>query len=125
MSEVEIDYKISLYPSKYHGYWRSNGKINIYVSKIWKDMNDAYSDKSDEEKVDEFTNDLRNVMLIETLCFYRGKNKLKVKNKCLPHCKVARIANYLVFPDDWEGIREFYKEIDEEEKDENENGVCK
>ena len=119
MSEVEIDYKISLYPSKYHGYWRSNGKINIYVSKIWKDMNDAYSDKSDEEKVDEFTNDLRNVMLIETLCFYRGKNKLKVKNKCLPHCKVARVANYLVFPDDWEGIREFYKEIDEEEKNED------
>jgi hypothetical protein len=125
MSEIETDYKISLYPSKYHGYWRSNGRINIYVSKIWTDMNDAFSDKSDDEKIDEFTNDLRNVILIETLCFYRGKNKLKVKNKCLPHCKVARVANYLVFPDDWEGIREFYKVIDEEDKNEEERRICK
>jgi hypothetical protein len=29
------------------------------------------------------------------------------------------MANYLVFPDDWEGIRAFYKEIDEEEKNED------
>ena len=125
MSEIETDYKISLYPSKYHGFWRPNGRINIYVSKIWADMNDKFADKSDDEKIDEFTNDLRNVILIETLCFYRGKNKLKVKNKCLPHCKVARMANYLVFPDDWEGIREFYKIIDEEEKNEIEERICK
>ena len=125
MNEIETDYKISLYPSKYHGFWKPNGRINIYVSKIWEDMNDKFADKSDDEKIDEFTNDLRNVILIETLCFYRGKNKLKVKNKCLPHCKVARMANYLVFPDDWKGIREFYKIIDEEEKNEIEERICK
>lgn len=117
--DTEIDYKISLYPSKYHGFWKPNGKINIYISKIWGDMNDFFSDSSEEEKVDEFTKDMRNVILIETICLYRGKAKTKLKNKCLPHCKVARVANYLVFPDDWEGIREFYKKIDEDEKNES------
>jgi len=119
MNEIETDYKISLYPSKYSGYWRPTGKINIYISKIWADMNEDFLDKNEDEKIDEFTKDLRNVILIETLCFYRGKANVKLKNKCLPHCKVARIANYLVFPDDWEGIRTFYKKIDEEDKNED------
>jgi hypothetical protein len=82
-------------------------------------MRESFDDKTEDEKIDEFMNDMRNVILIETLCFYRGKNKAKLKNKCLPHCKVARMANYLVFPDDWEGIRAFYKEIDEEEENED------
>ena len=81
-------------------------------------MRESFSDKSEDEKIDEFMNDMRNVILIETLCFYRGKANVKLKNKCLPHCKVARMANYLVFPDDWKGIKDFYKKIDEEEKDE-------
>ena len=116
--ETETDYKFSLYPSKFHGYWRPNGKINIYLSKIWEDMNDSFSESPEEEKVDEFTKDMSNVILIETICMYRSKSRAKIKNKCKPHCKVARMANYLVFPDDWKGIKDFYKKIDEEEKDE-------
>lgn len=112
---MEIDYKISLYPSKYHGYWRP-GKINIYVAKIWTDMEESYADSPDDQKVDEFARDLANVILIETICLYRSKNKSKLKNKCYPHCKVARLANYLVFPDDWEGIKDFYKRMEKEEK---------
>ena len=115
---METDYKISLYPSKYHGYWRPTGKINIYISKIWDDMEESYEDLPEDEKVDEFTRDLANVMMIETICLYRSKTKSKLKNKCYPHCKVARVANYLVFPDDWQGIKDFYKRIDEEEKNE-------
>jgi hypothetical protein len=118
MEDVETEYNMSLFPSKYHGWWRPTGKINIYVGTIWSGMKDSLKEAEEEEKIDEFIKDMSNVMLIETICLYRGKNRLKVKNKCTPHCKVARLANYLVFPDDWEGIREFYKEIDEAEKDE-------
>jgi hypothetical protein len=118
MNNFETDYNISLYPSKYHGFWKPSGKINIYISKIWNDMNDKFSDSSEEEKIEEFMKDMRNVILIETVCLYRSKNRLKLKNKCVPHCKVARMANYMVFPDDWEGIREFYKQVDEDEKNE-------
>ena len=118
MKDFETDYKISLYPSKYHGWWRPTGKINIYISSIWNGMKDSLKDSPEDERIDEFMQDMSNVILIETICLYRGKNRLKVKNKCTPHCKVARLANYLVFPDDWEGIREFYKEVDENEKQE-------
>lgn len=119
MKDFETNYKISLYPSKYHGWWRPTGNINIYVSPIWNGMKESLKDASEDEKIDEFIQDMSNVILIETICLYRGKNRLKLKNKCVPHCKVARIANYLVFPEDWEGIRDFYKEVDEVEKNEN------
>ena len=118
MNGVETDYNISLYPSKYHGWWRPNGKINIYVGTIWNAMNEDYLDSTEDDKVDEFIKDMSNVMLVETICLYRGKNRLKVKNKCTPHCKVARLANYLVFPDEWDGIRDFYKKIDTQELEE-------
>ena len=113
---MEIDYKISTYPSKYHGYWKPTGKINLYVQRMWKDISKEYKDREEDEIVDKFTDNLANIILIETICLYRSKTKSKIRNKCKPHCKVARIANYLVFPDDWDGIRNFYKNIDECDK---------
>lgn len=119
MEDVTTEYNISTYPSNYHGYWRQTGKINLYISTMWKEMGEDFKTLSDDEKIDKFTEHLSNIILIETICLYRGKNKLKIKNKCQPHCKVARLANYLVYPDDWAGIREFYKCVDEGEKNED------
>lgn len=116
MKEGTINYNISLYPSKYHGYWKPSGGINIYVGTIWNQLVDEHPDYDDDDKVDEFIDQIVNVTLIETLCYYRSKTKLKIKNKCTPHCKVARVANYLLFPDRWDGIKEFYKKIDEDDK---------
>lgn len=110
---MEIDYNISTYPSKYNGYWKPTGKINLYIRTMWKDVAKRHSDMNEDELVDKFMDNLIDIVLIETICLYRSKTKTKIKNKCKPHCKVARIANYLVFPDDWEGVRKFYKEIDE------------
>jgi len=120
MENQGIDYKISTYPSKYYGYWKPTGKINLYISSIWKGVEEDYPDLDSDDQVDRFTNKLSNITLIETICLYRSKNKLKIKNKCKPHCKVARIADYLVTPDDWPGIKAFYKKVDKEDK---ENGI--
>jgi hypothetical protein len=108
----ETDYNMSLYPSKYHGYWKPNGRINLYIGTIWNRLVDEHPDYDDDDKFDEFIDQLSNVTLIETLCYYRGKEKLKMKNKCKPYCKVARVCNYLVFPDGWDGIKAFYKKVD-------------
>jgi hypothetical protein len=115
MTNIETEYNFSTYPSNYHGFWKPNGKINLYISTMWKEMDDGFEDLEEDEKIDKFSEHLANIILIETICFYRGKNKIKIKNKCKPHCKVARIANYLVFPDDWEGIKKFYKQVDEDD----------
>lgn len=121
---LDTEYKISTHPSKYHGYWKPNGKINLYISTMWKEMDGEleegdFEDLNEDDQIDKFVDHLSNIILVETICLYRGKEKLRIKNKCKPHCKVARIANYLVFPDDWEGIRKFYKQIDESDKNEN------
>jgi hypothetical protein len=113
---TDIDYNISTYPSKYHGYWKPTGKINLYVSTMWKEMDDGFKDLDADKQIDEFMNHLSNITLIETICFYRGKEKIKMKNKCKPHCKVARLANYLVFPDDWADIKKFYVRMEKSEK---------
>lgn len=118
MTIVNTDYNISTYPSKYHGYWKPNGKINLYISTMWKEMKEGFHKTDENDQIDDFISHLSNIILIETICLYRGKEKLKIKNKCKPHCKVARIANYLVFPDDWKGIKKFYTCIDEGEKNE-------
>jgi hypothetical protein len=78
---TDIDYNISTYPSKYHGYWKPTGKINLYISTMWKEMGDDFEELDDDEKVDKFMDHLSNITLIETICFYRGKEKLKIKNK--------------------------------------------
>jgi hypothetical protein len=121
MGNPEIDYKISTYPSKYYGYWKTTGKINLYISSIWKGVEEDYPDLEPDDQIDKFMNELSNITLIETICLYRSRNKVKLKNKCKPHCKVARVANYLVSPDDWSGIKAFYKKVDKEDKENDTN----
>ena len=109
VNSMEIDYNISTHPSKYNGYWKPSGKISLYIQTMWKDVSNYHNNLNEDELIDKFTDNLIDIILIETICFYRSKSKIKVTNRCKPHCKVARIANYMEFPDCWDDIRKFYK----------------
>lgn len=102
-NETTVDYRISIRPSDNHGYQTKSGNkgvITLYVGSIWKDV----------ASFDDFVNRLIWVSLTERICIERAFQKVRMKNRCEPVCKPGRIADLMLYPDDWEYVRLFYEE---------------
>ena len=101
----EVDYKISLHPSKFAGYQSKNknkGEVKIFVSSIWKWVHSwrwtSYfiKDEATEIMFDDFVNELKFTLILERICLERAFEKIRMKNRCKPfenfYCKMEKIA---------------------------------
>jgi len=88
---TEVEYKISIYPSKFLGYQskaRNKGEVKVYVSTLLK-----YA----ENDFWKFVHWLDAITLIERLCLERGFQKIKMKDRCKRYkdsfgCKMEWVA---------------------------------
>lgn len=81
---TEIEYKISLYPSKCAAYQSKNkdkGEIKLYISTIWKHS----------KNFDYFVQWIIYYTIVERICLERAFQKIRMKNRCKP-CKMEKYA---------------------------------
>lgn len=98
----EIDLRISTHPSKFAGYQAksgTDGTITLFVSTLWEDAQGKY---------DRFVDDLAYVYLVERVCIERAFQRIHMKNRCEPYCKLLKIADLMRYPDEWPDIREYW-----------------
>jgi len=85
-NQTEVEYKISMYPSRFHGYQsktRNKGCVKIFVSSLWRytydnelDININFSD---------FVSNLITIMILERICLETGFQKIRIKGgSCSP-----------------------------------------
>jgi hypothetical protein len=100
----EVNLHISTHPSKFAGYQAkagSRGKITLYVSTLWEDA------RGDE---DQFLEDLAYVYLLERVCLERAFQRIRMTDRCEPVCKLLRIADLMMYPDEWPLVRDHWTE---------------
>ena len=92
---TEVEYKVSLYPSKFLAYQskaRGNGEVKAYISTIWKMCDSDFF---------RFVYWLDFLIVLERICLERGFQKVKMTNRCKPYknftCKMEWVAYNLYF----------------------------
>lgn len=93
---------ISTHPSKFAGYQAkagSRGKITLYVQTLWMDAG------GDEDR---FIDGLAYVYLLERVCLERAFQRIRMTDRCEPVCKLLRVADLMMYPDEWALIREYW-----------------
>lgn len=102
MKVQEIDFTVSLHPSKFSGHWNVNKAkeikhITLFVSTQWRR---CFPDKEVGEygitDVDNFIRWLIETIIIETICIERANQGLKIKNRCKP-CHVSPITYKMLY----------------------------
>lgn len=109
-NETTVDYRVSTHLTDYEGYQSkagNKGTITLFISSIWEDSG----------CFDDFVERLIWVSLTERVCIERAFQKERMKNRCKPICKSGRIADFMLYPDDWEYIRIFYNNNNKPEKE--------
>lgn len=84
-----VNYTISLYPSKYVGYnskKREIGKITVYIATLWKWISEGSGD------IQNFITEFIHTLILERICLERGFQKIRMKNRCSPTCKMEKYA---------------------------------
>ena len=106
LNNIEINYKLSLYPSKFLGYQSKNknkGNLTFYISTIWKWINPHYRKENEinNTMINKFIKGLLEIILLERICIERAFQKIRMKNRCKNFkgftCKIDYI--YSMFKD--------------------------
>lgn len=85
----EVEYFVSIYPSKFAGYHTckgTSGKVMVYLYELWK-----YSE-NEETLIEE----LIFIVLLERICLERAFQKIRLKQRCHP-CVMAPLARYMLY----------------------------
>jgi hypothetical protein len=83
-----IQHIISTRNSKFSGYQSkkgNNGNVKLFINTIWNQTKDF----------DKFVNDLIYFDILERICLERGILKIRMKNRCMPFCKMQQYAIYM------------------------------
>ena len=107
----EVDYSVSLHPAKSEGYQSkagTKGKITLYAVNLWKNADGDFED---------FLERLTYVALLERICIERAWQGIRMTNRCQPHCKLQKIADLMLYPDSWHGVRAHYRELHSRESE--------
>jgi len=92
----EVDYIISLYPSKFDGYQSKKGnigEIKAFISNLWKNAIED-SIKLSEKPFDLFVIYLNIIFINERYCLERAFQKIKIKGgMCKPCCVSSLMDN--------------------------------
>jgi len=86
----EVEYRVSLYPSKFSGYQSKKenvGKITFFLPKLWEES---------ENNFDKFVNQLIFIQILERICLERGFQRFRIKNRCNP-CKMLKYAKFIMY----------------------------
>ena len=79
-----VEYKISLHPSRFVGYQSKNGnrgEVKLYVGTLW--FNNSFEEEKDFEKDFEwFLEDFIHTLILERICLERAFQKIRLKNRC-------------------------------------------
>jgi len=96
----EVDYIISLHPSKFDGYQSkkgNKGEIKAFISNLWK-MAMEDSIKMSKKPFDLFIIHLNFVFTIERYCLERAFQKIKIKGgMCKPCCVFSFASNTIEY----------------------------
>lgn len=98
----EIDLHISTHPSEFLGYQAKSGTrgtITLFASSLWKEGRGEF---------DRFVAELEYVYLLERICIERAFQRIRMKDRCEPFCKLQKVADLMRYPDEWPDIREFW-----------------
>jgi len=98
----DIDLHISTHPSKFAGYQAksgADGTITLFVSTLWEDAHGEY---------DRFVDKLAYIYLLERVCIERAFQRIRIKNRCEPVCKLLKIADLMQYPEEWPDIRAYW-----------------
>ncbi len=94
---TEVDYKISLYPSKFLGYQsksKNQGYIKLFIPSIWDWVN-TWSDNY-ENIFENFNSAIIYITLLERICLERAFQKIRMTKRCEDYngfsCKMDYIA---------------------------------
>jgi hypothetical protein len=91
----QVDYYLSLYPSKFLGYQakaQNTGKVTLYISTIWNQMQDSTPfEYSLDEFFYVFVDNLIYTLILERVCIERAFQKIRMKDRCNP-CKMEKYA---------------------------------
>jgi hypothetical protein len=100
--ESKVLYRVSTYPSKFGGYHcknKINGTVTLFVSTIWKTTkNNINMLEEGDDSIDLFNwfvDDFIYLHILERICLERGFQKIKMKNRCKPSCKMSPYAGYI------------------------------
>lgn len=96
IKNTNVEYKVSLYTSKFLGYQskkRNEGEVKVYISTIWKWSNENFT---------QFYLALSYITLLERICLERAFQKIRLKNRCKKFredytCKMDYIACKMFF----------------------------
>jgi len=100
--DTHVEYRVSLHPSKSAGYQskaRNRGTVTLFLPVLWE--------RSGGD-VDAFVDELVCVSVLERICLERAWQKIRMKNRCHPTCKMEKIMLMMMFPDKWDAIRSLY-----------------
>jgi len=83
MSEVQYRISTKISSAGYHSINKEKGFVIVNPSNL------RYSN------FDEFIIQFIYILILERICLERAHNKIKMKNRCKPICKVAIITDYI------------------------------
>ena len=81
---TNINYKVSLYPSKNIGYQSKsgiNGEVKVFISTIW----------THSTTFEDFVEKIIYITILERICLERAFQKIRMRNRCNP-CKMEKYA---------------------------------
>lgn len=98
--EFEVDYKISLYSSKFAGYQSKNknyGYVKLFIPSIWDWVN-TWNDNY-KNIFEDFVSAINYIVLLERICLERAFQKIKMTKRCEIYngfsCKMDYIATLI------------------------------
>ena len=74
-----------MYPSKNIGYQskaREKGEVKLYISTIW----------SHSTTFEDFVEKIIYITILERICLERAFQKIRMKNRCKPYCRMEKYA---------------------------------
>ena len=96
----EVDYKISLYPSKFVGYQsksKNQGYVKLFISSIWDWVN-TWSDNY-KNIFENFISAINYIILLERICLERAFQKIRMTKRCENYngfnCKMDYVATLI------------------------------
>jgi hypothetical protein len=98
----DVEYSVSLHPSKFEGYQSKagqSGKVTLFIATIWDTVGEDY---------ERFLEELIWVSIIERVCLERAFQRIRMKNRCEPVCKLLKIADLMAYPGEWPQIRDYW-----------------
>lgn len=104
-----VEYRVSNYNSEYVGYWWGD-KITLYATSLWGELK-----TKDEEH---FIKNLVHTILVETICRAKAHEHSghRVKGGRCKTCMPGIISDYMLYPDEWNEIKEYYRKKREAEQ---------